>query len=266
MTAAPDGMDALYQVPLAEFTAARNALAKSMGTAGAEVRALEKPSLPAWAVNQVFWKSRDIWDDLVAASVAMRQAHVQKISGLDADVPAAEAAHQQALRAALSAARTHITAAGDKATPATIEAITDTLGAIPTEDSPGRFTKPLKPLGLAALLSMAGGVGNLGTRDAGPVSGAVNTQAEAKRRAEAIRQADEALRAAQEAEAAAETARAEARSAVTAAEREVERARTQLVFLEKQAADAREALAARDRAATAATNARVQAERRRREI
>lgn len=261
MTPAPDGIDALYQLPLAEFTAARNALAKSMGAAGAEVRALEKPTLPAWAFNQVFWKNRTAWDALVAASMAMRQAHVNKISGLDADVPAAEAAHRDALKVALAAAREYIVAAGEKATPATIESITDTLGAIPTPEPAGRLTKPLKPLGLAALMAM--GV-TASPAPETPSSG--QAPKAAKARDEALRQADAAIREAKDAEAVAEAARDEARSAVTAAEREVDRARTQLVFLEKQAADARETLAARDRAATAATNARVQAERRRREI
>lgn len=251
MTLAPDDIDALYQVPLSEFTAARNALAKALGPAGADVKALEKPTLPAWAVNQVYWKNPEVWSALVEASTAMRQAHVSKISGLDADVPAAERAHQEAVRAALSAARGHMTAVGEKVTPATVEAITDTLGAIPTHEPAGRFTKPLKPLGLAALLTMAI-----------PVQSA---EAVTTRRSDAVKKAEEAVRLAKEAEADAERARDDARAAVTAAEREVDRARTQLVFLEKQAADARETLASRDRAATAATNARLQAEKTMRE-
>ncbi|MCC7125349.1 MAG: hypothetical protein IT178_10910, partial [Acidobacteria bacterium] len=54
-------IDALYQGPLDGFTAARNALAaalkKSGDKAGAErVKALAKPSVTAWAVNQAWWR------------------------------------------------------------------------------------------------------------------------------------------------------------------------------------------------------------------
>ena len=36
-------IDRLYQLPLDEFTAARNALAKEAGAAGAQIRTLQKP-------------------------------------------------------------------------------------------------------------------------------------------------------------------------------------------------------------------------------
>jgi hypothetical protein len=52
------GIDELYQLPLDEFTAARNALAKSTGDAS--IKKLEKPSLSAWAVNQLFWHQRKL--------------------------------------------------------------------------------------------------------------------------------------------------------------------------------------------------------------
>ncbi|HZI44113.1 MAG TPA: hypothetical protein VFD53_02770, partial [Ilumatobacter sp.] len=32
----------------------------------ADVRALQKPSVPAWAVNQLFWRSRPVYDELIA--------------------------------------------------------------------------------------------------------------------------------------------------------------------------------------------------------
>src|SRR4051795_11867142 len=62
-------VDALFQLPLAEFTAARNALAgrlrKGSHVAEAErVKALPKPGVPAWAVNQIYWKHRDDFDKL----------------------------------------------------------------------------------------------------------------------------------------------------------------------------------------------------------
>ncbi len=40
----------LYQLPLDQFTTARNALAKGAGPRSAEIKGLEKPNAAAWAV------------------------------------------------------------------------------------------------------------------------------------------------------------------------------------------------------------------------
>ena len=54
-------LDALFQLPLNEFTGARNALASRLQKAGRKeeadhVRRLTKPPVSAWVVNQLFWK------------------------------------------------------------------------------------------------------------------------------------------------------------------------------------------------------------------
>jgi hypothetical protein len=47
-------VDELYQLPLDEFTAARNALAKSLkGEEAESVKRLQKPTIVPWAVNQL---------------------------------------------------------------------------------------------------------------------------------------------------------------------------------------------------------------------
>ena len=58
-------IDRLYQLPLDEFTAARNALAKKAGADGASIRSLTKPPVAAWAVNQVYWRDRSTYDALI---------------------------------------------------------------------------------------------------------------------------------------------------------------------------------------------------------
>src|SRR4026207_1471797 len=80
-------IDRLYQLPLADSpggrhaperaggAAARNALARPAGDEAADIRQLPKPSIPAWAVNQLYWKRRDLYDALVNASDAVRKAH-----------------------------------------------------------------------------------------------------------------------------------------------------------------------------------------------
>ena len=55
-------IDQLYQLPLEEFTSARNTLARTAGADAAEVRKLAKPPLAAWAVNQLYWKRREVYD------------------------------------------------------------------------------------------------------------------------------------------------------------------------------------------------------------
>ena len=67
-----DDLAALYRGPLAEFIDARNRLATRLRQAGkteesARVKALPKPSAPAWALNQVYWHARKEYERLIAA-------------------------------------------------------------------------------------------------------------------------------------------------------------------------------------------------------
>src|SRR5437763_1720908 len=83
-------IDELFQLPSNQFTAARNALAKTLtGDEAREVKALKKPSAVAWAVNQVFWKARPAYDALMKAGHALRAAQLA-LNRADADVAAAE--------------------------------------------------------------------------------------------------------------------------------------------------------------------------------
>ena len=63
-----DDIDRLYQLPLSEFTAERDALAKRSSGDSAAIRKLQKPTAPAWVVNQLYWKQRKVFDRLAAAS------------------------------------------------------------------------------------------------------------------------------------------------------------------------------------------------------
>lgn len=138
-------IDRLYQLPLAEFTGARNALVRQAGKEGAAVRTLQKPQLAAWAVNQVYWRHRLRFDRLVKASEGLRRAHRQAIAGTGVDLPAAERAHREALADALDAARDVLHEAGEARSPAVLSAVTDTLRALPSPDPLGRLVRPLTP-------------------------------------------------------------------------------------------------------------------------
>lgn len=158
-----DDIDRLYQGPLDAFTDARNALAKTAKRP--EVKALVKPSLPAWAVNQLHWQHRALVDRLEAASEAVRAAHQQALAGGKADIAAAEQAHREVRREATAAAKEVLTRAGHPATPATLQAIRETLSALPSPEATGRLTKPLAARGLEALAGLV-----LAARVPGPVA------------------------------------------------------------------------------------------------
>ena len=142
-------IDALYQGPLDAFTDARNALAKTAKRP--DVKALQKPSLAAWVVNQLHWHHRAALDRLGTAAEAVRKEHGKALSGRPADVRAAEQAHREVVRAVLTDARAVLTEGGHPITQATLDAVRDTLQALPSPEANGRLARPLAPKGFEAL-------------------------------------------------------------------------------------------------------------------
>jgi len=150
---AVDEVDALYQQPLSDFTRERNALAKRLSGADAQrVRALEKPTVVAWAVNQVFWRARAVFDRVMKAGDALRDAQVAALHGKAADVRTASDAHRRAIAQAVADAERLAAASGSKpsadALARTFEALS--IAASPPQP-PGRLTEALQPAGFEAL-------------------------------------------------------------------------------------------------------------------
>ena len=163
-------IDRLYQLPLDEFTAARNALAKEAGAAGAGIRTLQKPPIAAWAINQVYWRARAAFHALSTSAAALRDAHTAMLTGKKADVRAAGAAHEAALDAVEKAAAAILRDAGQPPTDATKQAIATTLRALPgSPDPPGRLTKLLQPSGFELLAGLPASL-IAGTRAAAPAA------------------------------------------------------------------------------------------------
>jgi hypothetical protein len=145
-------IDRLYQLPLDEFTAARNALAKqAAGADAARVRALGKPPVPAWIVNQLYWRDRRTWDALISAAENARKVNRAVIGGKSGDVRAANAVHDDAIDAAFKAALALLATSGHPATDATRQAVATTLRALPGDETPGRLTRPVQAIGFGAL-------------------------------------------------------------------------------------------------------------------
>ena len=144
-------VDGLYQLPLGEFTIARNELAKKSGSA--DVKALEKPSIPAWGVNQLYWRERRAYEKLVRASERVRAAHQQALqakAGTKIDLAGLEGQHMAAVKDASEKVAEILIKSGDPATAATMKAVLDTLQALPGPSAPGRLTKALAPIGFGA--------------------------------------------------------------------------------------------------------------------
>jgi hypothetical protein len=98
-------IDDLYRLPLAEFTGARNALAKSLtGDEAKRVRKLEKPTVVPWAANQVYWRARSTYDRLMKSGEKLRAAQIAALEGRAADVRAASEAHRRAIADAVAEA------------------------------------------------------------------------------------------------------------------------------------------------------------------
>lgn len=186
-------LDKLYQLPLGEFTAARNALSKSLGAKGDAVKSLEKPSVSAWAINQLYWGERRVYDKLIRASERVRAGHAQLLNGKKADLATLEAQHGAAVKEAAEEVRSLLAKAGDPATPATMKSVVDTLQALPGGSEPGRLTKALAPMGFGAFGAlMQGGVSSKALAE---VVTFAPPKPKADELAEAARRATEAARA-----------------------------------------------------------------------
>ncbi len=263
-----DEINQLYQLPLAEFTAARNALAARAGARGAEIRRLPKPNAAAWAVNQIFWKRAKTRDRLVSASRQLQRAHAQQLAGQSADTASAEALHRAAINAAGAGAREILEQAGESASAATLDAVRETLQTVVWQDLDGRLSRPLKPSGLEALMALKAGARSGGRaadvvafrRPAPGPPPAESRDARAKREA-AERQREAArvsrdLEAARKAERTAQAALARAQKLTDAADRERSRLTDAIEAVTARLQDLRADVDAARKAAQQATDAR----------
>ena len=159
-------LDRLYALPLDEFTSARNDLAKRLKAeketeAADTIRALPKPTVPAWTINQLSRVDRDGIRALLEAGEALRAAQQRLLGGDDAGDALREAtAHErQAVEHLTEQARAVLTDADRPATPAVLDRIGTTLRAAAVTDEgrrlleTGRMASELEPAGFDAFAS-----------------------------------------------------------------------------------------------------------------
>jgi hypothetical protein len=108
----------LYGLPLEEFTRARDELAKELRRAGKKedadaVRALRKPTVSVWAVNQAARRAPQQTRALVEAGEKLRKAQRAAVSGHDPDaLREAQRSHRERLDDLTSFARHELNLAG----------------------------------------------------------------------------------------------------------------------------------------------------------
>jgi hypothetical protein len=144
-----DEIDALYGLPLDEFTKARNDLVRELRKNGrpdeaAEVAALRKPSLTAWLVNQLARERRADVQGLVKAASAIRAG--------DAD---ADERFRESVDGLVRAARDILTVAGRKPADTVLREVATTLRAsaatAPEVLAAGRLTEAQETSGFDVL-------------------------------------------------------------------------------------------------------------------
>jgi hypothetical protein len=241
--------DELYGLPQEQFVPERDALARRLRQEGdregaARLKGLRKPTVAAWAVNQIIRTQRAAGRELAAAGEAVRGAQEAVLRGQGSAAELREASEREraAVDALTMAARGLLSQGGGTLSDSVIESVRETLHAATTGDEEtrtavlsGRLDRERKAAGLGGGFDLA-------------AAGAPTRPTRRRRPAPAAPIDDEAeKRAAREREAAriAEL-KAVARKAVAVAERaerDYERAVARLEAAEAALAKARAALA-----------------------
>ncbi len=146
---------ALYQAPHESFVAERKRLAAELKAGGDKEAAaafarLARPTLSAWAVNQLWWHARDAFDELFQTAERLRQGELT-----------ASSAHRKAVSKLTASAQQLLSASGHGTGDATLRRVTMTLTGLAASGSfapepPGALTKDRDPPGFEAF-----GIGSL---------------------------------------------------------------------------------------------------------
>ncbi len=248
----------LYGLPLDRFIPERASLVRELRSGGereqaAVVAAQRKPSVAAWAVNQLVRTQRREVEDLFAAGDALRDVQAGVLGGsADArDLRSAAEQERAAVDALVAIARGLLSSGGHELSAATVERVAETLHAAALDDEArgqvgeGRLVRELRHVGLGGGLGGAVAAPPATKRPAQPDrDGQPKRSTEPERRdAAAERQATKERKAADAAERRErEEARKQARAVERDAAREVDRAQRALRAAQERQTRAADAL------------------------
>ena len=149
MASYDEAMQTLYQAPHEAFVGERQRLTSELKVAGDKAAALRlaklpRPSISAWAVNQLWWQARATFDELFETAHQLRQGKL-----------AARSAHRQALAQLSARARQVLGDAGHAVSESTLRRIEMTLAGLSAAggfepDPPGALSKDRDPPGFEA--------------------------------------------------------------------------------------------------------------------
>jgi hypothetical protein len=260
--------DELYGLPLERFVPERDALAKSLRAAGrreeaSRVAKLRKPSVAAWAVNQLVRTQGRALNELLEAGDSLTQAHAAVLSGTGDGRSLRHAVERQraAVEALLTTARGLLTSDGHDLSSATIDRVAGTLHAAALDQDAreqvrhGRLERELRHVGLGA----AGVSATAPARAAKPANQRAEAEAKPKREPERSAERTAARQAARAVEADARRRAGRAERALRTATQRRDRATEQLREAEAVLAEAEEALAQAEAEARAAAEAHARA-------
>jgi hypothetical protein len=161
-------VDELFALPLEEFTAARNALAKRLkqdgdADAAEQVRGLPKPSVAAWTVNQLARAEPDAVRSLLNVAARVRSAQERSLQGERTadELRAAQAEEREVIRTLTRSAEAVLREGGRPASGTTLERVASLLRAAAVDEPgraalrAGRLTGDLEVSGFDAFSGMA---------------------------------------------------------------------------------------------------------------
>jgi hypothetical protein len=160
--------DALYGLPLERFTPERNALARKLRQEGNRnaadaVSKLQKPTVAAWAVNQLVRTQRREVGAMFEAGDALHKAQADVLArrGSAGELRRAAERERAAVAKLMEKARGLLTSQGHELSQATLERVAETLDAAALDQDArsrvrdGRLERELRHIGLGAAGSVA---------------------------------------------------------------------------------------------------------------
>ena len=252
-----DEIDALFQLSPPEFVAARNALAARLKKDGrndvaGRVKALPKPSISAWTVNQLYWKHRDAFEKLLATGERFRQAQASRIAGKGGDLHRLLNERREELSAMTRVAADILQRSSGASPPGVMRRITASLEALSAygtlEGAPraGRLVEDVDPPGFDALAALVPRVGDVsrGETPSKVLTFQKSTKSAAKRKSRSAGDDREREKQRQAQLAAARAAKQEASRDLVSARRAAHHAQTALKKAATQAKESEEAMVA----------------------
>jgi hypothetical protein len=180
-------VETLYRGPLDTFVTERKRLAGELKSAGdkegaARLLKLGRPTVSAWAVNQLWWHEREAFERLFASAEGLKKGKRE-----------AGAEHREALTALRALAADQLVSAGHAAAESTLRRVTLTLSALAAAgsfepDPAGALASDRDPPGFDALGSVSTDADEEPDTPAAETKHGAGDDAHAKRREQAERE------------------------------------------------------------------------------